>query len=225
MRKLSVLMVAALFVSANAISETTVELVSEPGDSIGQGAAYSYDDTNSTIVFSRNFDNGITMRILPLDGGTSGDRWTLNFASPQNLELTVGTYERATRYPFQDFEDPGLSFSGNGRGCNTLTGSFDILVIEYDENNELVSLVASFEQFCGNSPYPLRGEVVFNSVRPVGVKTISLDTSRIQCRNRTTGEVVVDRAPISEIADCGALGLEINPGDDIRITVFGTAAN
>lgn len=223
MNRFAISLCAGFLLVGAALAETTVELVSEPGDYVGQGAAYSYDDTNADIRFSRNFDNGINMSIQRLPGETSGDWWYMSMAAPGDAEITVGSYDGATRFPFHDFDDPGFSFSGNGRGCNTSTGSFDVYTVEYDQDGNVTALAASFEQFCGNSSFPLRGEIVFNTVLPIGVKSIGVGLTRVHCRNRTTGQAVVDRAPISEIGDCRALGLDVNPGDEIRITLIGVA--
>ena len=38
---------------------------------------------------------------------------------------TVGFYPNATRFPFQG-TGAGLSISGSGRGCNELTGRFEV---------------------------------------------------------------------------------------------------
>ncbi|MEL7313160.1 MAG: hypothetical protein AAFN07_16705 [Pseudomonadota bacterium] len=216
------LVVASLLVAGTAMSEATIELVSEPGDSIGQGNTYSFDDTNTDIRFFRNYDNGITVRIQSFPGEPRFS-WTIDFAAPFEAELTVGPYEGATRFPFQDYENPGLAVSGNGRGCNRLTGSFDIFTVEYDEDGNVTALAATFEQFCGASSFPLRGEIVFNTVLPIGVKSLGLGLTRVHCLNRNTKQVVIDRAPIDKIGDCRALGLEVSPGDSVRVTMFGIA--
>ena len=45
---------------------------------------------------------------------------------PDGQTLTAGTtYANATRYPFNG-SGPGLAIYGEGRGCNTLTGSFTV---------------------------------------------------------------------------------------------------
>lgn len=57
--------------------------------------------------------------------------WNLYVAAPQGETLAVGSYANATRWPFQLATAPGLDFSGNHRGNNRLTGSFDILELSY----------------------------------------------------------------------------------------------
>ena len=58
-----------------------------------------------------------------------------------------GSYTGALRYPFNDGA-PGLSVSGDGRGCNTLTGQFDVTEISQASTGELLVFDATFEQHC-----------------------------------------------------------------------------
>lgn len=205
-----------------AAAEVTIEIVSDPGDYIGQGLTYSYDDTNADIRFGRNYDNGISVNINNLPGEPS-DRWTLNLAAPGNAEIQPGVYDGATRFPFQAVDEPGLSFSGNGRGCNQLTGSFDVIDVAYDDAGEVTALSASFEQHCEDRTPALRGTIVFNTIPPVGAKAIGQTLTRVVCRNRTTGQKIVKTHPQGVIVDCKELGLDIRPGDSIQLNMRGTA--
>lgn len=71
-------------------------------------------------------------------------------------------YENATRYPFQSPTLPGLDVSGDGRGCNTLTGRFDILEISY-ASGQISSFAADFEQHCEGGTPALFGSVRYNA--------------------------------------------------------------
>ena len=218
---LRVIALSILSVSiANA--DVTIEIVSDPGDYIGQGQSYYYDDTNADIRFSRNYDNGITVRIDNLPGEPS-DWWTLNIAAPYNAEIQPGVYDGATRFPFQDIDEPGLSFSGNGRGCNTLTGKYEVFAVTYDGDGSVTALSATFEQHCSDATPALRGTIVFNTVPPVGASTIGMALNRVVCRNRTTGQRVVVSSPQGTIIDCKDVGLDIRPGDSIQLNIRGTA--
>ena len=215
-------LIFALFTVSAAMAETTIEIVGDPGDYIGQGQSYYYDDTNADIRFSRNYDNGITVNIDNLPGEPS-DWWTLNIAAPQNAEIQPGVYDGATRFPFQAWEDPGLSFSGNGRGCNTLTGSFEVYEVAYEGDGSVFALSASFEQHCSDATPALRGTIVFNTIPPVGVKAIGIDTlNRVVCRNRTTGQKIVTSVE-GVIVDCKKLGLDVRPGDKVQLLIRGIA--
>lgn len=72
-------------------------------------------------------------------------------------------YEGATRYPFQSPTTPGLSVSGTGRGCNTLTGRFDVLEAVYGADGSVQRFAANFEQHCEGGTAALRGSVRYNA--------------------------------------------------------------
>ena len=63
------------------------------------------------------------------------------------MPLAVGTYTDATRYPFNSQASSGLSWHGEGRGCNTLRGSFSIDSLTYTDG-ALASMDLRFEQRC-----------------------------------------------------------------------------
>lgn len=151
---------------------TTLYYFSEPGDYIGQGETVWVSDTDGFDFFvSRNFDNGISFSINNFNDPTvpfqDQQWWNLDFAAPFNADLVAGPYEGATRFPFQDASEPGLSFSGNGRGCNTLTGRFDILEVSYAPAGDVQQFAANFEQHCEGGDPALFGQIRYNSTVPV----------------------------------------------------------
>ncbi len=85
--------------------------------------------------------------------------WWLDFAAPRGTTLSRGKYRSAERFPFQLPERPGLSVSGEGRGCNELTGEFTVYAIEIAPDDSVNRFEASFEQHCEQSPLALRGRV------------------------------------------------------------------
>ncbi|MCF2948054.1 hypothetical protein L0668_08050 [Paraglaciecola aquimarina] len=133
---------------------------SESGDYIGGGQTMFHTDTDGSIFSSSDSDrpNYVEVRY------TGDARWSLDLASPNNEILEAKKYEEATRYPFQSQTKPGLSFTGNGRGCNQSFGEFEILEIEYEENGQLDKLAVNFTQHCeGLSAPKLKGMVRLNS--------------------------------------------------------------
>lgn len=152
-RYLSVLMLAVAFVSHGyATPQTSLILQSEPGDYIGQGQTKTFDSQDGTFTTFMNFDNGVSVLFF----GNAGEFWFLDFAAPNNQLLQVGDYEGATRFPFQALSEPGLSISGEGRGCNTLTGSFEVLKVAY-QGNQVTEFAATFEQHCEGATPALFG--------------------------------------------------------------------
>lgn len=135
---------------------TFVCLASQSGDSIGGGRDLLLTAENSKISWRRNYDGGLSISIL------GDDHWSLDFAPPEGEELVPGRYTGAHRFPFQGSRRPGLSVVGAGRGCNTLTGSFEILMVHYDRNGDVDAFAADFEQHCDGRGPALLGRVFIN---------------------------------------------------------------
>ena len=92
----------------------------------------------------------------------------MNFAAPDEADLTAGTYADATRWPFQAAGVPGLSVSGEGRGCNQLVGHFDVRDVVYGADGSVEQFAADFEQHCEGADRPaLTGQIRFNSDVPL----------------------------------------------------------
>ena len=135
---------------------TSVTFSGTGGDYITGDQAWSYDPSNSTINATASADgNHVSV-------GINGDTWWyLDFAAPQGQALTAGTtYDNATRYPFQNPTGPGLSLYGDGRGCNTLTGSFTVNKAVFGPNGWIQSFDATFVQHCeGSTTSEATGEI------------------------------------------------------------------
>jgi hypothetical protein len=156
---------AVLGVSSPATAATTVEaqgstaniatMVSEGGDYIGQGLPrYYYAPGNASV------STGGDLRYLAVDvsGGSSGDSFTMTFAPPPGETLHVGSYEDAQRAPFREAGRPGIDISGDGRGCNTITGRFDVLDVAM-ARGAITRLWLEYEQHCEGGPAALFGVV------------------------------------------------------------------
>jgi hypothetical protein len=139
--------------------DTFFALNSEPGDFIGLGVQQLL--TIADGVFTAQHEVG------HVGIGFQGDTfWTADFAAPGGVELVPGVYERATRYPFQAADEPGLDFSGDGRGCNELTGRFVVLEGVYGASGDVEHFAADFEQHCEGGAAALFGSVRFHSTAP-----------------------------------------------------------
>jgi Domain of unknown function DUF11 len=150
--------------SVEAVLPNSIRLTSDPNDYIGGGRSYQYSQENSLINVSAN------ARTISVN--VSGDQnWFATFQLPANFsQLQVGKYPNLTRYPFQNAGMGGISWSGEGRGCNTLTGSMTVTKAEY-KDNVLEAIDFSFEQYCEGGPGALRGEINWTNVdtsRPPG---------------------------------------------------------
>src|ERR1041385_3842107 len=112
----------AFAVAKSAVAQNTGLIMDSPqGDYIGAGQNYYYTPADGTFSANKNYDNGVSVSF-----SNSGHNWWLDFAAPGNALLTPGTYSGAVRFPFQASTQPGLSVAGDGRGSNTLTGSFTV---------------------------------------------------------------------------------------------------
>jgi hypothetical protein len=109
---------------AQAVESGSLDFSGDPGDYITGGLAYSYSVEGGDLLTVASGNGSIVNVSL---SGANGDWWYLSFDAPLDEVLAPGTYSEATRYPFNG-AGPGLSLSGNGRGCNTLTGSFTVTV-------------------------------------------------------------------------------------------------
>ena len=138
---------------------TSFYYYSEQGDFIGQGQEVFLTPMDGNFNINNNFDNGISV-ITP--GLLTS--YNTSFAAPFQQLLEVGfLYEDATRFPFQEDFEPGLSVSGDGRGCNTLTGQFQVIELEYDGSGNPIAFDAVFEQHCEGATPALFGRIRFNA--------------------------------------------------------------
>ena len=150
---------------AQVIPATTgsLTMTSDPGDFVGQALSYSYSAPATTFSVQ---NGGNLVRVDTSVPGSPADFWNLAFQAPAGQQLQAGTTYQAQRWPFQPSSLAGLEVFGQGRGCNTLTGSFTILGIAYGPFGYLESFDATFEQHCEGATAALRGEVAFGTPAP-----------------------------------------------------------
>jgi hypothetical protein len=179
-----------LIVSASAsfADSTLLSLVSEPGDFVGAGQQFVFTPADGSFSAVRNFNNGVS---LSFTTPTFSHFWYLDFGAADNQVLTVGPYSGAVRFPFQPPGIPGLSVSGDGRGCNMLTGSFQVLDVAYGPGNDILSFRATFEQHCEGAPPALRGEIRYNATVPIDL-TAPSEVSALVGENISFGVSAVE---------------------------------
>ena len=130
---------------------------SEPGDYIGQGTEQLYTSADSSITGNLSDDGGGFF--ASAIQGPYDHWWYVNITAPAGQQLTVGSYEDAQRYPFNTYPHPGLSIYGDGRGCNELTGRFDVNDLQRAPTGELLVFDATFEQHCEGGTPALYGRI------------------------------------------------------------------
>jgi len=167
MKKIIVLCAMIFSLDATAYPITFLEMNSEEGDYIGQGLDYYF--TESDGVFSANqaywgnptYENNSVRLSFTAPDYTQW--WYLSFSTHElGIDLIEGTYD-AVRFPFEPAGSAGMSISGNGRGSNTLIGSFTILDIDFGLNGDIDSFAATFEQRSEGNAAALFGKIAFNS--------------------------------------------------------------
>jgi PKD repeat protein len=138
-----------------------VYLQSQPGDYIGQGRSHVY--TQKDAVLRVSHAQGLLSVAV-----TGVQTWAGEFKVRTGLaELQAGYYGGLTRYPFHDLAWGGLSWSGDGRGCNTLTGWFVVDSVRY-ESGTLQSIELRFEQHCEGGLPALNGKIHWDAADTTG---------------------------------------------------------
>lgn len=126
-----------------------VYLASDAGDYIGQGASSLYTLTTDPAT--------VTASGGQLSVSVAG--WSGTFVTMNSIDrLKPGYYGGLNRYPFHNPATGGLSWSGNGRGCNTLRGYFVVDAVTY-LGTALQAIDLRFEQHCEGLTPALRGKV------------------------------------------------------------------
>jgi hypothetical protein len=135
---------------------TGLDLISQTGDFVGQGLAYSVP----TVTFNPNGSNYSQgeEEFFARDGT---DDFTVDLSAVEGSPLVVGTYTGASR--FSSPTSPGLDIFGDARGCDTTTGSFTVYDATYDSSGTPLSFAAEFDQHCEGATPALFGTVRFNS--------------------------------------------------------------
>lgn len=134
------------------VAPNFVRLESDAGDYIGGGQAYNYTQADAIVAVSASGGR--------LSVSVRGDQdWSGEFQSPSGLSrVQPGKYTNLQRYPFHDPAAGGLTWFGDGRGCNTLSGSFTVESVTY-VGDELTAIDLRFEQRCDGATAALRGTI------------------------------------------------------------------
>jgi len=144
---------------------TFFSFASDPGDFIGAAGVRRFvaPSTRFTASCERNH---IAIRIED----PQREFWFADFSAPPNTPLRVGTYV-AERWPFA--RGAGMDISGAGRGCNVLSGQFNVREADYAANGTVRRFWASFEQHCGNGSPALVGDVRVTNVPAISSSAIT----------------------------------------------------
>lgn len=157
---------------------TVFSYLSSPYSWVGLGETVSVAPEDGFAITATSTGNGLSFGINDFASNPDGQAvrwWYLDFATANDQPLTVGSYTGATRYPlnaypFTDPATPGLSFIGNGRGNNALSGFFDVLETNVADDGTVLSFAADFVQYDeGNLNGWNKGAIRFHSDLPVAL--------------------------------------------------------
>ena len=138
-----------------------VYLQSDAGDFIGRGLTKAYTPLDSVIEVGGGGLDPVGNRFQLTV--RAEEEWTGYFQAMNTLQdLQPGYYGNLLDFPFHNPAVGGLDWSGEGRGCNDLSGWFVIDSVTYS-GAELDSIELRFEQHCEFSSAALRGMIRWSS--------------------------------------------------------------
>jgi hypothetical protein len=151
-----------------------LSLQSQPGDFIGQGQTLDLSNPNlgPNSAQIRRLADGSPAELLFVFG--DGNHFSLLFFGTDALGIPMqpGTYTDARRADFAAPGHPGLDVSLDGRGSNTLTGSFVVNEVTFTRDatgaiTGIATFDATFEQHSEGAAPALFGHFQFNTTGPV----------------------------------------------------------
>jgi hypothetical protein len=178
-------------------SVTQLDMVSQPGDPIGNGLTYSYNDSayNFSVgeVSGGWFGSGVAISVTapppsPPPGGilVLNAGWQLIFAAPAGSVLAPGTYTGAQEYSAGSYffpnpaGAPGIYVYGMGVALSTstrLAGQFTVNDVQYDVSGNVLQFDASFEEHLGSATAALTGRIQYQEPQPASVSVLANDSS------------------------------------------------
>src|SRR5882672_10865385 len=126
---------------------------SQAGDYIGLGREVRFNGADGTFTVNASSSTLRASFFTP----SYSHWWYLNIGTANGAVLQSGAYEAAERSPSAGH--PQLDFYGDGRGCNTLTGRFDVLEIVRDASGAVTQLAVNWEQHCDGIVPALLGQI------------------------------------------------------------------
>src|SRR3954470_2704277 len=112
---------------------TEFAYTSSAGDYIGGGGSATFTPSGTATVSITGTNQHVSVSVQD-----SGTFWSAQVSPGRGDTLHPGDYLHAERDPFRTGRAPGLDVYGDGRGCNTLTGSFRVNQIAFNAGGALV---------------------------------------------------------------------------------------
>jgi len=201
MRVVLALVVLALILAPAAwAAETSLTMISEPGDYIGQGLETYYPESGGIFAAGLYFypkKNSVEVDFRTPDG----NHWWYLYFSAGPHDLAPGPYDGATKWPGQN-GGPGLMILGDGRGCDTDTGKFLVNEFTTDAANNVTSFWATFEQHCEGGGPALKGDVRVQA-EPQPLDFYTVPPCRILDTRAATSLAPAERRIVEVAGACG----------------------
>lgn len=170
-----------------ASGDPVVLLESTPEDFVGEGQTYAY--TGADVRVLRDARDGHAEVYV----STGDDHWSADVAGPDGHEsLESGYYGEMLRYAVHNPRRGGVSWGGNGRGCNRSDGWVMVDDVAYTDDGSFERLVLRFSQRCVDDPEqdsPLYGLVAIGvDVADIPVRGVEVATGPERWTNDTAAQ-------------------------------------
>jgi hypothetical protein len=144
---------------AVAANDSFVTMVSD-GDYVGAGADYIFTPTlGDSVSVSGTLVGNIDVAV----SGDGNHEFALDLAAPDGTSLADGAYPNAQRTSFRTAGHAGLDIYGDGRGCDTVDGQFNVLDVGTAQDGTIDRLDLTYVEYCeGDEATPLFGQISFN---------------------------------------------------------------
>lgn len=193
--------VSLLVAPASAFADSAT-MFSEAGDYIGGGRQALFDTRAGDRVSASVSSDGGGFYVS-VSGGPYGESYGMSFAAPDDTPLRPGVYVGAQRASFREAGRPGIDISGDGRGCNTISGSFEVreLVAGVDGNVQSAWIV--YEQHCEGGTSALFGEVRIGAPQPAAPSLVRWPARDVGGGGQAVPVIVGGSAPVTGVSVVG----------------------
>lgn len=181
---------------------------SDPGDFFGQGNDYSYSRPKDQVWANIGYNQSV---IYATVNGLDGSQWTVQLAAPDSQPLQPGNYPDAEGAPFQQAGYPGIQVN-EGFTCQTVTGQFDVLDIEYT-NGTLSRFDATFEEHCNGAAAALTGEIIYTPPPVLPPLSLNVKIHHTGTVNNTDGYVTASGTVTCNQYDWTTVSADLTQGD------------
>ncbi|WP_194867378.1 hypothetical protein [Pseudoalteromonas sp. PPB1] len=136
------------------IEFATIAILGNSGEYISDGKDYVFTTGTEKISIETWTEDELVLHME-----LEGESWSFSIAAPEGERFEAKHYKNVHRHPFQEGVQAGLEVSGADRGCNEISGDFEIDSISYTGGIPS-ALSLSYRQFCENEQHPIRGTVI-----------------------------------------------------------------